>query len=212
MHAVFRMHQKHLVDFTPGRPMWSRATWQGPLRPAAFNLVHQLVKHDQLVHWLSPLAGSPYGRGAFAHLPDRLDVRELPYQVHRKGFRVTNVTLVITLLDATRYPVEALAQLPYTRWGIETNFAHVKTTRPRCLEGKTVTGSSKDHRLRLDLQRGPPGDGPAARRQQVTSTASALSMLPDGWQRCDTMSPFIAVYPTALSEQPLSKTPQQYPL
>jgi hypothetical protein len=44
--------------------------------------------------------------------------------VHRKGFRGTRITLVTTLLDAARYPVEALAQLSYARWGIEINFAH----------------------------------------------------------------------------------------
>ena len=64
----------------------------------------------------------------FAHLPDRLEVRERQYQVHRQGFRVTTIPLVTTLLDATLYPVEALAQLYYARWGIETNCAHLKTT------------------------------------------------------------------------------------
>jgi hypothetical protein len=55
----------------------------------------------------------------FAHLPDRLEVRELRYQIHRKGFRVQSITLVTTLLDAASYTVEALAQLYWARWGIE---------------------------------------------------------------------------------------------
>ena len=42
--------------------------------------------------------------------------------------RVTQITLVTTLLDAILYPVEVLAQLYWARWGIETNFAHLKTT------------------------------------------------------------------------------------
>jgi hypothetical protein len=37
--------------------------------------------------------------------------------VHRKGFRVTIMTLVTTLLDAVLYPVEAFAQLSWARWG-----------------------------------------------------------------------------------------------
>ena len=57
----------------------------------------------------------------------------------RKGFRVTKINLVTTLLDATLYPVEALAQLYYARWGIETNFAHLKTTMGlEVLKCKTV--------------------------------------------------------------------------
>ena len=81
----------------------------------------------------------------FAHLPDRLAVRELQYRVHRKGFRVTRITLVTTLLDAACYTVAALAQLYYARWGIETNFAHLKTTMGLdVLKCKTVDGVLKE--------------------------------------------------------------------
>src|SRR5262245_31513901 len=105
----------------------------------------------------------------FAHLPARLGVRELRYRVHRKGFRVTSMTLVTTLLDATCYPVEALAQLYYARWGIATNFAHVKTTMGLdVLKCKTVDGVLKErivfaliyNLVRLVMIQ-------AARRQQV---------------------------------------------
>ena len=105
----------------------------------------------------------------FAHLPDRLEVRELQYRVHRKGFRVKSITLVTTLLDAALYPVEALAQLYWARWGIETNFAHLKTTMGLdVLKCKTVDGVLKEiivfaliyNLIRLVMIQ-------AARRQQV---------------------------------------------
>jgi hypothetical protein len=105
----------------------------------------------------------------FAHLPDRLEVRELQYQVQRKGFRVTKITLCTTLLEATRYPSEALARLYYARGGIETNFAHVKTTLGLdILKCKTVDGVLKelivfaliDNVVRMVMLQ-------AARRQQV---------------------------------------------
>jgi hypothetical protein len=105
----------------------------------------------------------------FALLPDHLEVRELRYQVHRKGFRVTSITLGTTLCDATRYPVEAFAQLSGARWGIATNFAHLKTTMGLdVLKGKTVDGVLKElivfavmyHLVRVVM-------GQAARRQQV---------------------------------------------
>jgi hypothetical protein len=146
--AVFRMHQKHMVDFTPGRP---------PVEPSARGKGHtkgqprsgwlqQLGQHDQRVHWLKPLAGPQWmDKEPFAHLPDRLEVRELQYQVDRQGFRVTKITLVTTLLDAASYTVEALAQLYYARWGIETNFAHLKTTMGLdVLKCKTVDGVLKE--------------------------------------------------------------------
>ena len=81
----------------------------------------------------------------FRHLPEHLEVRELQYRVHRKGFRVTTVTLVTTLLDAVLYPAEALAELYRARWGIETNFAHLKTTMGLdVLKCKTVDGVLKE--------------------------------------------------------------------
>ena len=81
----------------------------------------------------------------FAQLPDSLQVREFRYQVHRKGFRVKAVTLVTTLDDAARYSGEALAQLYLARWGIETNYAHLKTTMGLAvLKCKTVDGVLKE--------------------------------------------------------------------
>jgi Transposase DDE domain len=147
VHAVFRMHQKHIVDFTPGRshvePARRGKRHKGQPRSG---WLQQLGEHDQRVHWLKPLAGPQWmDKEQFAHLPDCLEVRELQYQVQRKGFRVTKITLVTTLLDAALYPVEALAQLYYARWGIETNFAHLKTTMG--LDGlkcKTVDGVLKE--------------------------------------------------------------------
>jgi len=171
VHAVFRMQQKHLVDFTPGRPhVEPRTRGKGHEGQPRSAWLQQLGKHDQLVHWLKPLAGPQWmDKEQFRHLPERLEVRELQYRVHRKGFRVTTITLVTTLLDATCYPVEALAQLYYARWGIETNFAHLKTTMGLdVLKCKTVDGILKElivfalsyNLVRLVMIQ-------AARRQQV---------------------------------------------
>jgi hypothetical protein len=147
VHAVFRIHQKHIVDFTPGRPHVEPRTrsrkHKGQPRSA---WLQRLGEHDQRVYWLKPLAGPQWmDAEQFGHLPDRLEVRELRYRVRRKGFRVQSVTLVTTLLDAIRYPVDALAQLYYARWGVETNFAHLKTTMGLdVLKCKTVDGVLKE--------------------------------------------------------------------
>lgn len=104
VHAVFRMHQKHIVDFTPGRlhvepgkrspkgqPGLPRSTW-----------VKGLGKHDQGVNWLKPatlpewMTPEQYGE-----LPESLEVRELRYQVEQTGFRVKTITRVTTLVDST---------------------------------------------------------------------------------------------------------------
>lgn len=77
----------------------------------------------------------------FATLMDSIVVRELRYSIHEKGFRVKNITLVTTLLDAECYPLDDLAEQFRQRWEIETNFGHLKTTmKMDVLKCKTVAG------------------------------------------------------------------------
>ena len=105
----------------------------------------------------------------FAKLPDDLTVRELRYQVHRQGFRVKTITLVTTLVHAELYRVEALSELYFARWGIETNLAHLKTTMGLdVVKCKTVDGVLKElivFALIYNLVRLVMGQ--AARRQHV---------------------------------------------
>jgi hypothetical protein len=169
--AVCRLHQKHLVDFTPGRPhVEPRTRGKGHKGQPRSGWLQQLGTHDQLVHWRKPLAGPQWmDEAQFAPLPDRLEVRELPSQVQRKGFRVTKIPLVTTLLAATLDPVAAFAQLSYARWGIDPHFAPVNTTMGLdVLTCKTVDGVLKElivfaliyNLVRLVMSQ-------AARRQQV---------------------------------------------
>jgi hypothetical protein len=171
VHAVFRMHQKHIVDFTPGRSHGEPARrGKGHKGRPRSGWLQQRGEHDQLVQWLKPLTCPPWMEKAqCGHLPDHLEGRELRYQVHRKGLRVTSIPLVTTLLDAVCYTVEALAQLYWARWGIATNFAHLKTTMGLdVLKCKTVDGVLKElivfaliyNLVRLVMVQ-------AARRQQV---------------------------------------------
>jgi DDE family transposase len=147
VHAVFRIHQKQIVDFTPGRPHGEpRTRGKGHTGQPRSGWLQQLGERDQLVHWLKPLA-CPQWRAEepLRPLPERLEVRERHYCVHSKGFRVTKIPLVTTLLAATLDPVEALAQLYDARGGMEINFAPLKTTLG--LDGlkcKTVDGVLKE--------------------------------------------------------------------
>ena len=61
--------------------------------------------------------------------------------MHRKGYRVKQVTLLTTLLDADVFTLEELADLYRRRWEIETNFGHIKTTmKMDILKCETVDG------------------------------------------------------------------------
>lgn len=148
VHAVFRVHQKQIVDFTPRRPHVSPAQGrrQGNQGKPRSRWVARLGACDQRVEWLKPLDCPDWMDAAqFAQLPNGLQVRELRYRVQRKGFRVKAITLVTTLVDPVLYSVEALAQLYCARWGIETNYAHLKTTMGLAvLKCKTVDGVLKE--------------------------------------------------------------------
>jgi hypothetical protein len=173
VHAVFRMHQKQIVDFTPGRPHVEpgKQSPKGQRGSPRSRWVKPLGKHDHVVHWLRPTTIPQWMTPQqYAQLPESLEVRELRYRVHQKGFRVTTITLVTTLVDAERYSVEDLADLFLARWGIETNFGHLKTTMGLdVLKCKTVNGVLKElivFALIYNLVRLVMGQ--AARRQQVS--------------------------------------------
>jgi hypothetical protein len=144
VHGLLRIHQRTIVDFTPGR---------AHVRPCGGNnasklgqprsrWIARLGKNDQIVQWLKP-ADRPLwmNHEQYAALPESIVVRELRYTIHEKGFRPRQITLVTTLLDAARYTLWNLAKLYNQRWEIETNFAHLKTTmKMDVLKCKTVEG------------------------------------------------------------------------
>jgi hypothetical protein len=147
LHAVLRIHQKRIVDFTPGRP---EATcewpWANPKRLPHSRWVLAHGPSDQVVVW-SKSEGRPawMAEDDFARLPDEVTVRELRYRVEVPGYRTTEVTLVTTLLEASIYPASALADLYFRRWQVEVNFKHIKITMDMdVLHCKTVEGVLKE--------------------------------------------------------------------
>jgi putative transposase len=135
--AVFRMHQRQIVDFTPGRPHRPKNCKRskrggdpaaGRGMPAS-RYVRRLGHEDQLVEWARP-AGRPAWMTAaeYALMPATLLVRELRYRVEARGRRTRVVTVATTLLDPVRYPKREVARLYGLRWEVETDFNHLKTT------------------------------------------------------------------------------------
>ena len=86
----------------------------------------RLGHNDLLVEW--PATPRPLWLDPTLPLPQTLTVREVRFQVTRPGFRTKTITLTTTLLDAKRYPLEALADLYLQRWTMELWLRHIKTT------------------------------------------------------------------------------------
>lgn len=144
VHGLLRIHQRTIVDFTPGRahvhPCGGKNA--SKLGKPRSRWIQQLGGNDQIVQWFkSPNQPQWMGHEQYAALPESLVVRELRYTIYEKGFRPRQITLVTTLLDPECYTLCDLAELYQQRWEIETNFAHLKTTmKMDVLKCKTVEG------------------------------------------------------------------------
>jgi hypothetical protein len=144
LHAVFRCHQRQIVNFRPGRK--HRTTTKGTKGLPTSRWLKRLGKHDQLVEYVKPKTKPDWmNQDEFAALPETLVVRELRFKIKEPSCRTKTVTIVTTLLDPIRYPARDIAALYRRRWGIETNFRHLKTTmKMEVLHCHSVEGVLKE--------------------------------------------------------------------
>lgn len=144
MHAVFRCHQKQIVNFRVGRKHTKQSKPKKGLPRSRY--VRHLGHWDQLVEYTKPQSKPVWMDDAtWATLPETLLLRELRFLTPQRGHRTRVITLVTTLVDAEIYPAAALADLYLSRWQIEVNFRHLKTTMGmEILHCKTVDGVLKE--------------------------------------------------------------------
>lgn len=144
--AVFRLHQKQIVDFTPGRHHADRRHTKGPKGLPTSRWVRAVGVLDQVVEYVKPKE-RPRWMSAEDHaaLPETITVRELRYRIEAPGFRTHEITLVTTLLDGDEFPAEELAKLYATRWKVEGYLKSLKQTMGmNVLKCKTVDGVLKE--------------------------------------------------------------------
>jgi putative transposase len=99
--GLFRMHQRRKFDFRRGR---------------------RLGVLDHVVSWSRPDRPDWMDEQTYAQIPEELTVRELRVTVDQPGFRVNELVLVTTLLDAETYTKREIAGLFLERWNIELRF------------------------------------------------------------------------------------------
>jgi hypothetical protein len=146
VHAVFRLHQKQIVDFTPGRAHARPGQKRAPKGMPRSRWVQAYGLLDQVVEYFKPLVRPVWMSEAdYRALPESIRVRELRYRITAPGFRTREVTLVTTLLDAEAYPASALAELYMMRWRVEENLKSLKQTmKMDVLKCTTVDGVLKE--------------------------------------------------------------------
>jgi hypothetical protein len=144
IHAVFRCHQKQIVSFHVDRAHTSQAKPRKGLPRSRY--VRRLGHLDQVVEYSKPKEQPKWMDDAtWAALPATLLIRELRFMTPQRGYRTRVITLVTTLLDPEAYPASELAELYLSRWQIEVNFRHLKTTMGmEVLHCKSVAGVLKE--------------------------------------------------------------------
>lgn len=131
LHALMPTHHRRIVNFEPGRshahPRQGKAT-QRTGKPRS-RVIKALGRDDQWVEYLKPTDKPAWmSPQQWQSLPESITVREIRRTVQHHGFRPITVTIVTTLLDPEAYPADELIELRLTRWMIETNIRHLKTT------------------------------------------------------------------------------------
>jgi hypothetical protein len=218
--GLLRIHQRTIVDFTPGRAHVAPTAKKGVKGKPRSRWIKSLGVTDQIVEWLKPIEAPNWMTAEqYAALPDSIVVRELRYAIRQKGFRTKQITLVTTLLDAERYPLTELAEQYRRRWEIETNFGHLKTTMKmgvlKCKTVNGVLGELQVFALVYNLVRQVMLE--AARRQQVDvdriSFIDALRWLQTA-DPGDDLPPLVVNphRPNRHEPRVLKRRPKQYPL
>src|SRR5690606_27351024 len=90
-----RMHAPRDYDFRRGR---------------------KLGVEDHIVLWNKPPRPAWMSWEDYQALPQTMPIRELRYRIAEPGFRVEEIVLATTLLDAEAYPWEDVAELYGLRW------------------------------------------------------------------------------------------------
>jgi hypothetical protein len=146
VHAVFRLHQKQIVDFTPGRDHARPGGKRIPKGMPRSRWIRAYGLRDQVVEYFKPADRPAWmSEEEYRALPESIAVRELRYRIEVPGFRTREVTLVTTLTDAEAYPADALAELYGTRWRVEEHLKSLKQTmKMDVLKCMTVDGVLKE--------------------------------------------------------------------
>ena len=89
----------------------------------------RLGRNDWLIQWKKTTAASPWMTPAQRlGLPATLTLRAVRGSLYQKGYRVRQVTVITTLLDAQLYPVRQILQAYLRRWRLEMCLDDLKTT------------------------------------------------------------------------------------
>ncbi len=132
-----RMHQRRKLDFRRGR---------------------RLGVTDHIVTWIKPARPAWMDQATYDAMPNTLTIRELKITIDVPGYRINELVLVTTLLDADDYSKDDLVDLYALRWNVELDLRSIKSVMQmdvlRCHTPDMVEKEVWMHALAYNLIRG----------------------------------------------------------
>ena len=134
---VMRAHHKRKIDFRRG------------FKQGSYDQVVAYPKPPRQPCWMSV--------EEYQQCDEFMLVRHVSYEVKRRGFRVKRIVLATTLLDASQYSVQDLADLYCRRWQVELDIRSLKThmqmEQLRCQSPSMVRKEIYAHMIAYNLIR-----------------------------------------------------------
>lgn len=106
-HTCVRKHQRRHSDFRRGR---------------------RLGTYDHLIVWTRPQRPAWMDEETYSRIPERLELREIRYNIVEPGRRTHAIDLITTLVDADAYSKEDIAALYGFRWNSELDIRSIKNS------------------------------------------------------------------------------------
>ena len=166
--VVMRLHQQRKYDFTQGE---------------------RLSDDDHIVVWSKPARPEWMDEELYALMPAAIQMREIRCQVTEPGYRVRELVIATTLLDATQYRAAEIGALYGKRWMVELDIRSLKQTlRMKVLSCKSPFMVAKEiwaHILGYNLVRKVAAQ--VAQLMEVTprsiSFTATKQVILAGWQQ-----------------------------
>ena len=96
------------------------------LRHADFRRGKRLGKYDHIIVWTRPTRPKWMNEATYAQIPERLELREIRYNIVVPGRRTKTIDVMTTLTDAAEYTKEEIAELYGFRWNSELDIRSIK--------------------------------------------------------------------------------------
>jgi len=97
-------------------------------RASDFRRGRRLGPDDHLITWYRPAKPAWMSVQEYETIPEKLELRELRFDVKELGRRTQTITVITTLTDPRRYPKEEIANLYGFRWNVELDILQIKQT------------------------------------------------------------------------------------